>query len=140
MADDKVGYGRPPKRHRFRPGQSGNPGGRPKGARTLQSDLVAELRELVLVRENGRKRKLTKQRAVVRALVDAALKGDVRATNALFSFCSKIPDDRTDANVEAPLGAEDADIIDVFVERAQRGKLADQVKTQPQTNESKGNK
>jgi hypothetical protein len=28
--DEKVGYGRPPRQHRFKPGQSGNPKGRPK--------------------------------------------------------------------------------------------------------------
>ena len=27
-----VGPGRPPKEHQFKPGQSGNPGGRPKAA------------------------------------------------------------------------------------------------------------
>ena len=37
-ADDRVGYGRPPKQHRFKKGQSGNPGGRigvPKEVREL---------------------------------------------------------------------------------------------------------
>ena len=29
-----VGYGKPPKKHRFRKGQSGNARGRPKGARS----------------------------------------------------------------------------------------------------------
>ena len=27
-----IGYGKPPDKHRFKKGQSGNPGGRPKGA------------------------------------------------------------------------------------------------------------
>lgn len=32
QADYRVGYGRPPRRHRLKPGQSGNPKGRPKGS------------------------------------------------------------------------------------------------------------
>ena len=33
----KVGYRRPPRRAQFRPGQSGNPRGRPKGSRNFAS-------------------------------------------------------------------------------------------------------
>jgi len=39
MSND-VGYGRPPVQHRFKPGQSGNPGSRPKG-------LARKIREAV---------------------------------------------------------------------------------------------
>src|SRR4051812_111432 len=42
-----VGYGRPPVQTRFRPGQSGNRRGRPKGARNLASELQAVLAETV---------------------------------------------------------------------------------------------
>nr|MBA3241403.1 hypothetical protein [Acidobacteriota bacterium] len=38
-----VGYGKPPREHRFQPGLSGNPKGRRKGARGLKTDLQAEL-------------------------------------------------------------------------------------------------
>ena len=45
--EDQVGYGKPPKKHRFRKGQSGNPAGRPKKAsgdedlRTMVAGLLA---------------------------------------------------------------------------------------------------
>jgi len=38
-ADDRVGYGRPPRATRFVPGKSGNPKGRPKGARSVGAIL-----------------------------------------------------------------------------------------------------
>ena len=41
--DQRVGYRRPPVRTRFGPGQSGNPRGRPKGARNLSTVVAAAL-------------------------------------------------------------------------------------------------
>ena len=54
MSEDDTGYARPPKGHQFKPGQSGNPGGRPKGARNLRTDLTRMMKKHVLVRENGK--------------------------------------------------------------------------------------
>jgi hypothetical protein len=51
---DAVGYKRPPREHQFRPGQSGNPSGRPKGARNFKSELREELGELVTIRDGER--------------------------------------------------------------------------------------
>jgi hypothetical protein len=63
--DKGIGYGRPPKATRFKPGVSGNPNGRPKGTRNLATDLAAELGEQITVRENGRPRPISKQRALI---------------------------------------------------------------------------
>jgi hypothetical protein len=41
MTDDyEVGYKRPPRNTRFCKGQTGNPHGRPKGARNIKTDLA----------------------------------------------------------------------------------------------------
>jgi Family of unknown function (DUF5681) len=39
--DDEVGYGKPPGRTRFRKGQSGNPGGRPRGITAGRANALA---------------------------------------------------------------------------------------------------
>jgi hypothetical protein len=38
----RVGYGNPPAEHRFRKGQSGNPGGRPKGLARITRELLGD--------------------------------------------------------------------------------------------------
>jgi hypothetical protein len=83
--DEKVGFGRPPKHSRFKAGTSGNPRGRPKLRPTLKDDFNSELSERLLLRENGRERRLSKQRALIKALMALAIKGNVRAMTAVLA-------------------------------------------------------
>ena len=48
--DDKAGYCKPPKKHRFKKGKSGNPKGRPKNAKGLKTDLKEELASQMTVK------------------------------------------------------------------------------------------
>ena len=52
--DYEVGYGKPPRHTRFVKGQSGNPRGRPPGAKNLKTLLNKALNELVVVTEQWR--------------------------------------------------------------------------------------
>src|SRR5208283_358917 len=83
-SNERIGYRRPPIRTRFRPGQSGNPRGRPKGARNLSSVVAAALSERVSVNENGRRRRITKLEAAIKQLVNRAASGEQRATQLLL--------------------------------------------------------
>jgi hypothetical protein len=87
---NKVGCGNPPKATRFKPGQSGNTKGRPKGSLNLATDLAAELGEQITVRDGGRPRQISKQRALIRSLMTKALDGDVRATTALLALYARV--------------------------------------------------
>jgi hypothetical protein len=84
-----VGYGRPPIEHQFRPGQSGNPFGRPRGARRFTADLLDELGEIVAVTSGDQKRAVTKQRAIVDVLVSKALNGDTHAIATIIGSCAR---------------------------------------------------
>ena len=88
--DYAVGYRKPPKVTRFKPGQSGNPKGRLKGSPNLASDLSAELGEQITVREGGQARYISKQRALIKSLMAKALQGDVRATTALLALYARV--------------------------------------------------
>src|SRR5271165_4865352 len=86
VIDEHLGYGRPPLASRFRRGQSGNPRGRPKGARNLSTVLASALSERVAVTENGRRRRITKLEAAIKQLVNRAAAGEARATALLIQL------------------------------------------------------
>jgi hypothetical protein len=92
-----VGYKRQPTPTQFKPGKSGNPRGRPRAVRNFKADLLDELREQTTIRENGLDQQISKQRAFVKVLVAAAIKGDMRATNTLVSFCTRALGGQPDA-------------------------------------------
>src|SRR5262249_44475202 len=116
MAAYKVGYGKPPKASQFRPGRSGNPKGRPKGSLNLATDLAAELGEQITIREDGRTRKVSKQRALIKSLVAKSLQGDVRATAAVLALYARVITDAGQDNNE-PLDPGELEILRRFAPR-----------------------
>ena len=88
--DYEVGYGKPPCETRFQKGQSGNPRGRPCGAKNLKTRVREALKEPVLVTENGRRRKVTKGEAIITQLVNRAANADLRAVKILLDLLRDI--------------------------------------------------
>jgi hypothetical protein len=119
---DTVGYKHPPRAHQFRPGQSGNPSGRPKGARNFKMELREELSELVTVRDGDREIEVSKQRALIKSLVAAAIEGNQRAAASVLAICVRMLADADDD--EAIERAEDADIVEAFTKRKKRAARA----------------
>jgi len=78
-----VGYGRPPAEHRFRPGVSGNPTGRPKGSPTVQELLTREAKRSVKIKTAEGIKTVPKLEALVRKLYALALEGDLAAARLI---------------------------------------------------------
>ena len=88
--DERVGYRRPPKHSRFKPGQSGNPRGRAKGTRGLKTDLEAELKSKHTIHINKQPVTDTKQRLTIKTLATRAASGDVKAAQLLLPLIVQI--------------------------------------------------
>ena len=122
-----VGFGKPPKKHQFKAGQSGNPKGRPKGVKNLATDLEEELSEKLLVTEGGKQHAVTKQRAMLKALVAKALKGDVRAAGTLLNLIPSVEQAQQASEVSVSVSKADQAVLDAF-----RQKLTKELKQEVQ--------
>jgi len=88
--DYEVGYGKPPRHSRFVKGRSGNPRGRPRGAKSFSALLSDKLNEPVTVAENGGHRKISKREAIVTQLVNRSAAADFRAIKILLDIMREI--------------------------------------------------
>ena len=88
--DYEVGYGRPPRHTRFKKGQSGNPKGRPGGAKNLSTLVNEALNERVIVAEDSGRRKISKREAIVKQIVNRSTTADWRAVKILLGILQDI--------------------------------------------------
>jgi hypothetical protein len=87
----EVGYGKPPEDTRFRPGQTGNPYGRPKGAKKrsnripalneerMKTVVLEEAYRMIGVRDGDRLVEIPVVRAIIRSVALNAAKGNPRS-------------------------------------------------------------
>ena len=111
--DDEVGYGKPPRHTRFVKGQSGNPRGRPPGAKNFATLLSEALNETVIVTENGGRRKVTKRQAIITQLVNRSATADFRAIKILLDMLREIESQTEPAPPETSAFSEaDEEVLD----------------------------
>ena len=84
--DYEVGYGRPPKHTQFKPGQSGNPKGRPRGSKSVRTVLSEALNRKIPVRDERGRRMVTVLEAFTHRVTSEALKGEPRAIKLFFDL------------------------------------------------------
>jgi len=74
--DEDIGYKKPPKASQWKPGQCGNPKGRPKKIKDFSKLLDLELGQPVQITINGQLQTLTKGEFIVKNIVNSAMKSD----------------------------------------------------------------
>ena len=107
----KVGKGRPPQSTRWKPGQSGNPKGRPIGSRPVGTVLQDIIQQKVSVTESGKTRRISALEVIIRRLANDAMQSDQRAIKLLLSLVDRYGDSSATKVQLRDLLAEDEAIL-----------------------------
>ena len=110
----KVTYKKPPKEYQFKKGQSGNPTGRRKGSKSVDTIVKLEANRKVQVTENGKSVQCSKKEAIFKVLTNKCLAGHDKAISTLIPHLQRLDDKEEQklaaASMKAVL-AEDREIL-----------------------------
>lgn len=116
MADYETGYMKPPKSGQFKPGQSGNPKGRPSGSKNTYKLLDDIVNEKVQITKNGRPVRISKKQAMLLQAVNKAVQGDLKALQTLLPMMTAV-DNRNEelAKVADAIRQDDKEILTQYL-------------------------
>jgi hypothetical protein len=87
MADYEVGYKKPPHHSQFKPGNRANPHGRGKRKQRTEAEIMNEVMSRpVKFHEGDKSKRASRIEIMIKSYGAAALKGDVKAAEALLKI------------------------------------------------------
>lgn len=114
-ADDyAVGYGRPPLHTRFKPRESGNAAGRPKGSVSAHALAAKYLKRKISVTDNGVRRKLPLLDVIISAAGAKAAKGELKAAAFVLALAQAHTDQEKTAFDPVKQSAADRALIAAY--------------------------
>jgi hypothetical protein len=121
-ADDRepssnVGYCRPPAEHRFKPGRSGNPKGRPKGSRNIASIVADVLARRIRTKIDGETQRILPTEALVHVVLRKALNGDRHAWETVFRWIEQAEASKERRDAVRSFGEKEEAILQRMQER-----------------------
>jgi len=114
--DYEIGFGKPPEQTRFKPGESGNPKGRPRRSRNMRTLLQEGLKSKVTIREGDKMRKVSKAEAIAMKLLADAAAGKPAAVAKVLEYASEIAAEEERHGGSTTLTETDKDILDRYIQ------------------------
>jgi hypothetical protein len=102
---------------RFRPGQTGNPNGRPKKQQSVDAALTRALQEKITVTEQGRRKRKSKLEVTAAQIANKGAGGDLRAAKMALDMASKAEGNQGGTPAVLPLTENDRAIAERFIAR-----------------------
>jgi hypothetical protein len=117
--DFEIGYGRPPKATQFRREQSGNPRGRPKGSRSVDTILQDISSRKMTIAEQGRTQRISKLEVMLLQLANLATRGDLRALKLYLEFIDRYCRQAGGSDRSEEITSEDLEILADYLQKTE---------------------
>lgn len=125
-----VGYRKPPVHRQFKPGQSGNPRGRPKKPNSIEALLGQALDSKIDIKEGGKRSRMSMRSALVKRLLTSAVNGDHKAIEAVIRI------ERSGSRPDPIVFLDEDDVIaERYLQRLQAAREQDENDEQDQEND-----
>jgi hypothetical protein len=114
----KTGYGKPPVDTRFKKGESGNPAGRKKGAKSFPSMFRQVMNEKVVIRTaSGKSKTISKFQAAVTQVINKAAAGNLQAFKMALAIMQHVDAEAGDATDALLAGIDTKALLKDFLAR-----------------------
>lgn len=113
-ADYDTGFGKPPEAKRFKKGQSGNPSGRPKGARSMRTLLEELLDREVKVVIDGVSRQVGAKEAILHRLFVQAIKGKTQDADLFVRLIKHTLPEQFAEEADDQLNADEVQLLEAI--------------------------
>jgi hypothetical protein len=116
MSEYEIGYMKPPIGNKFKPGQSGNKYGRPKGSKNTYKVLYDLLNQKITMVQDGKPVKIDKKTAILLQAVNSASKGEIKSLQILLPHMLAVDTKNENLeNAKEQLSTDDQEIIKTFL-------------------------
>jgi hypothetical protein len=112
-----IGHGRPPRAYQFKPGESGNPRGRPRGRKNEATILNELLNRKIPVQQGGKTRRVTILEAILLRFTEDSLKGNTKSAAFLLNRHSAFANAGSLPETDDQLTHDDRDVLEAFARK-----------------------